>query len=327
MASGEGRVGRGVSRLLLVWDVIRLGRPLFLVGGFVFHGLGIAVALYQGATVDIGVLILGQVIITSTQLMTHYSNDYFDLAADRANLTPTRWSGGSRVLVERQLSPEVALVAAVICGLVALTVTSYLALLVRPAALTSPLLLLSLFLAWEYSGPPLRLHSRGLGAITVALIVPVLTPLIGFYLQTGQVSWLLLGAVFPLACLQAAMIMVIDFPDAAGDRAAGKRTVVVWLGPGAAVRVYLGLLGVAYLSLPLLVAGGLPWPVALAVLMPAPVALWLAIRMGHGAWKEPTAWNSLGFWSVALLMTTAVLETAAFVHITISKPLTGYLIL
>jgi 1,4-dihydroxy-2-naphthoate octaprenyltransferase len=312
---------------LFLWDFMRLGRPLFLVGGFVFHGLGIAVALYQGATVDVTVFVLGQVIITSTQLMTHYSNDYFDLAADRANLTPTRWSGGSRVLVERHLLPEVALAAAIICGLVALAVASYLVLFVQPAPLTIPLLFLSLFLAWEYSGPPLRLHSRGLGAITVALIVPGLTPLLGYYWQTGQVSWLLLLGVFPLVCLQAAMIMVIDFPDAAGDRAAGKRTLVVWLGPGAAARVYLGLLGVAYLSLPLLVAGGLPWPVALAVLMPAPVALWLARRMGDGAWKEPTAWNGLGFWSVALLMTTAVLETAGFLYITISKSLTSYLIL
>ena len=306
-----------MSRLLLLLDVIRLGRPLFLVGGFVFHGLGIAIALYQGATIDITVLIWGQIVITSTQLMTHYSNDYFDLAADKANLTPTRWSGGSRVLVEGHLSPRVALTAAVICGLVALTVTSYLALFIQPAPLTVPLIVLSLFLAWEYSAPPLRLHSMGLGAITVALIVPGLIPLVGFYWQTGQVSGLLLWATFPLICLQAAMIMVIDFPDAAGDREAGKRTLVVRFGPVAAARVYQGLLGVTYLSLPLLVALGVPWVVALAVLIPAPVALWLARRMREGAWKEPAAWNSLGFWAVALLMTTAVLETAGFFWLTI----------
>jgi hypothetical protein len=41
--------------------------------------------------------------------MTHYSNDYFDLAADRANFTPTRWSGGSRVLVQTTLPPRWAL--------------------------------------------------------------------------------------------------------------------------------------------------------------------------------------------------------------------------
>ena len=47
--------------------------------------------------------------MTAAQLMTHYANDYFDLEADRANRTPTRWSGGSRVLPAGVLPPRVAL--------------------------------------------------------------------------------------------------------------------------------------------------------------------------------------------------------------------------
>jgi 1,4-dihydroxy-2-naphthoate octaprenyltransferase len=311
-----------VVKVSLLLEVIRLGRPLFLVGGFVFHGLGIALAGYQGAEIEVSTLVLGQIIITATQLMTHYSNDYFDLAADSANLTPTRWSGGSRVLVEESLPPRAALAAAIICGLVALTVASYLALFVQPAPLTMPLLLLTLFLAWEYSGPPLRLHSRGLGEITVALIVPGLTPLLAFYWQTGQLSWLPVGASLPLACLQAAMIMIIDFPDAAGDKEAGKRTWVVRLGPAAAARVCLALLGLAYVSLPLLAAVGLPWLAVVAMLIPAPAALWLARRLRAGAWGEPAAWNKLGFVAVALLMATAVLETAAFWGLTVMRGVT-----
>ena len=306
-------------------NVLRLGRPLFLAGGFVFHALGIAMALYLGVGVNVATLIWGQIVITATQLMTHYSNDYFDLAADRANLTPTRWSGGSRVLVERSLSPRIALVAAIICGLIALTATSYLGLFLQPAPLTIPLLLLVLFLAWEYSAPPLRLHSRGLGAITVALIVPGLTPLVGFYLQSGYLSWLLLWTSLPLACLQAAMVMIINFPDAAGDKQAGKRTIVVMLGPVSAARVYLGLLGLTYLSLPLLVTFGLPWLVALAIFIPSPMAVWLAKRMIDGAWSQPTAWNSLGLWAVALLMITAVLATGAFLWLTITRSITMWL--
>lgn len=306
------------DKLRLFLQVFRLGRPLFLLGGFVFHGLGIAIALYQGARLDVLALIWGQIIITATQLMTHYSNDYFDLAADSANLTPTHWSGGSRVLVEGNLAPQAALIVAVICGLAALTTATYFTLFVRPVPLTIPLLFVTLFLAWEYSAPPLRLHSRGLGAVTVALIVPGLTPLLGFYWQTGQLSWLLLWASFPLVCLQAAMVMMINFPDAAGDKQAGKRTLVVQLGPAGAARVYLSLLGSTYLLLPLLVGLGLPWPVALAIVIPSPLAIWLAMRMRHEAWNEPLAWDSLGFCSVALLMATAVSETAAFFWLAIS---------
>ena len=32
-----------------ILSFVRLGRPLFLAGGFVMHGLGVAAALYGGA--------------------------------------------------------------------------------------------------------------------------------------------------------------------------------------------------------------------------------------------------------------------------------------
>src|SRR5687768_6611578 len=70
---------------------VRLGRPQFLVGGFLLYGLGAAAArAAAGAgsgSFDVAAYALGQGAVTSIQLMTHYANDYFDLAADRANST------------------------------------------------------------------------------------------------------------------------------------------------------------------------------------------------------------------------------------------------
>lgn len=304
--------GMPVNRLRDVIYFVRLGRPLFLAGGFVFNALGISIALYQGYPFSWSAAILGQVAITSIQLMTHYANDYFDLAADQANTTATRWSGGSRILAEDLLPAQAGLYAALVFGAIALLMTALLGLFVQPAPLTIPLFLLSIALAWEYSAPPLRLHSRGLGELTVAILVPVLTPLVGHYLQAGSLSTLPFLASWPLACLQAAMILVINFPDAAGDRQASKHTLVLRLGPSRAVRLYLGLLATAYLSLPLLAGLGLPTPAALALALPLPLALWQGRRMWRGEWSKPAAWNSLGFWSIGLLMGSAMLETAAF---------------
>lgn len=291
---------------------LRLARPLFLVGGFVFYGLGISIALYQGVVLHWSSLLLGQLAVTAIQLMTHFSNDYFDLAADRNNVTSTRWSGGSRVLAEGLLSPRTALSAAIVSAGAALVAIASLALIVQPAGPSVILLLLALFLAWGYSAPPLRLHSRGLGEATVALIVPVLTPLVGYTLQTGQPSLLPLLASFPPACLQAAMILIINFPDAAGDHDVGKRTLVIRLGRERASRLYPALVALAYLSLPFLVWAGLPLLVAVAVLLASPLAVWLAWRMDRGAWRNPPEWNSLAFWSIGLLMATAVFELTAW---------------
>ncbi|MDB4979874.1 MAG: 1,4-dihydroxy-2-naphthoate polyprenyltransferase, partial [Myxococcales bacterium] len=89
-----------ISVLARVRAFVKLGRPLFLGGGFVMYGLGAALAKYAGARLDWHRYAWGQLAVTAIQLMTHYANDYFDLVADRANRTPTAWSGGSRVLAD-----------------------------------------------------------------------------------------------------------------------------------------------------------------------------------------------------------------------------------
>ncbi|MFQ5613028.1 MAG: prenyltransferase [Anaerolineae bacterium] len=291
---------------------IRLGRPHFLVGGFLLHGLGVAMALYEGAQLKLPALLWGQVAITAIQWMTQYSNEYFDLAVDRANRTPTRWSGGSRVLAEGLLPPVVALVTATILAAVALTAALVLALVLKSGGLALPLLVLALLLAWGYSAPPLRLHSRGLGELTTAVLVTGMTPLVGYYLQANRLALLPFLAVLPLCCLQFAMLLMIEFPDAAGDAAGGKRTLVVRMGGARAASLYLAALLAAYGSLPLLVALGLPLPAAIAIGLGAPVAMWQGRRMLRQAWTDPAAWNGLALGSIGLLIGTIALELLAF---------------
>ncbi len=291
---------------------IRLGRPHFLAGGFLLHGLGVVIALYTGAPLNLPALLWGQVAITTTQLMTHYSNEFFDLPADQANPTPTRWAGGSRVLPDGSLPPQVALATAVVLSMLAMGAVTVLALVIQPGALTAVLLILAMAMAWEYSAPPLRLHSRGLGELTVAFVVAGLTPLVGFYLQSGRLALLPLLAVIPLGCLQFAQMLSVEFPDTAGDASAGKCTLVVRLGGAGAARLFGMALLAAYAMLPLLSRLGLPATVAAAAGLTAPLAVWQGWRVLRGAWAEPAQWDSLAFWTIALLMGTAVAELLAF---------------
>jgi 1,4-dihydroxy-2-naphthoate octaprenyltransferase len=294
-----------------LWALIQLGRPLFLAGGFLMHWLGVAMALYTGAPLNLPALLWGQVAITATQWMVHYSNEYFDLAVDQSNRTPTRWAGGSRVLTAGWLSARVALTTALILGALALGAALILAMAVRPGPLTLPLLMLALLWGWCYSAPPMRLEARGLGELSVALLVPGLTPLAGFYLQAGRIEPLPLLAVLPLCCLQVATQVALEFPDASGDAAAGKRTLVVQLGGQGAARLHNLALFTAYALLPFLVLAGLPPLIAGAACLSAPVAVWQAWRVGRGVWADPVQWSGLGFWGIGLVMGTAAAETLA----------------
>lgn len=277
------------------------------------HALGLAMALYAGSILNLRAILWGQIAITATQLMTHYANDYFDLRADDANYTPTNWSGGSRMLVQGRLHPRTALFSALIFAGLAFTAILVLSLVIRPGIGTFLLLFTALALAWFYSAPPLRLHSLGLGELTTAIVVTLLTPLTGYSLQTGRIDLLPLLAIMPLCCFQFAMLLAIEFPDAEGDRQVGKRTLVVRLGAVNAVRLYSSVLLLAYALLPLFVLSGLPVGVALSIAGLSPLTGLLLWRVARGDWHAPTRWNSFGFYTIVLLMTSAMAELGAFI--------------
>src|SRR5512140_3022927 len=88
---------------------VTLTRPLFLAGAAILYLLGVFFARSQGITIDVGRVLIGQAIITSIQLMTHYSNEYYDLETDRlTGADRTFFSGGSGILPSGILSPQVA---------------------------------------------------------------------------------------------------------------------------------------------------------------------------------------------------------------------------
>ncbi len=305
--------------LARVGAFLKLGRPHFLLGGFLSFALGSALAVAGGAHLVWSRYAWAQATITSAQWMTHYSNDYFDLEADRANSTPTRWSGGSRVLVAGLVSPRVALFAAIVLGACAVISAGVLAGLKNSPICALPLALLIIALSWFYSAPPLRLLSRGLGEATTALVVTVLTPLFGYYVQAGSLQLVLFLACLPLALLQFNMLLTIELPDAAGDTANGKRTLVVRHGATWAAYCSVTLLVAIYCSLPILFWLGLPQYVVVFAAVPAPLALWQIIRLARGAYREPKKWEALTLSSVALLVSTTFAELLGAVLAIVTK--------
>jgi 1,4-dihydroxy-2-naphthoate polyprenyltransferase len=285
-----------------VWKIVvafvKLGRPLFLVGGFVNYGLGVAVARLSGHAIDVRRYALGQAAVIAFQLMTHYANDYFDLEADRANTTPTRWSGGSRVLPDGKLPRVAALIAALVLASIGVALI---------AVLRDEIFVLVAMgaLAWAYSAPPLRLCASGLGELDTAVVVTGLVPWLGFALQAPDLrgATVLLAAIAPAVLLQFSMLLAIEFPDAAGDAATGKRTLVVRLGAPAAAKLYAACTAAAYLWLPFAWRLGVP---AIAVVLAAfvfPIGVWRIARIADH--RDRAAHERMTFFAVAQVVAVA----------------------
>ena len=290
--------------------LIRLGRPLFLGGGFILFGLGAAIAHLAGHRIDVPHYVLGQAVVTAFQLMTHYANDYFDFAADRANTTPTQWSGGSRVLANDELPRGVALAAALVLAALGSLLAAHLYVRTEDPRVLGILIAIAV-LAWEYSAPPLRLCAAGLGELDTAIVVTLLVPLLGFVLQAPDLAGarLLALALVPLMLLQFAMLIAIEFPDAAGDAATNKRTLVVRLGAPAAAKVWIAVTVAAFTWLPIAYLLGLPGRIALLAALPAPFAAWRISRVADH--RDPSAFERLTFGAVALLVATSACELVA----------------
>lgn len=293
---------------------VRLGRVKFLGGGFVLYALGGFAAALAGHPIDARRYALGQACVTAFQLMTHYANDYYDYDADRANATPTPWSGGSRVLANAELPRHVALVAALGfaalgIGLGAITACSAGSGRAGIAAVLAAIAAL----AWTYSAPPLRLCATGLGELDTAVVVTALVPLLGFQLQAPDLAGvgLLALAGLPPFLLQLAMLIAIEFPDAAGDAATGKRTLVVRLGAARAARLYAAITAAAFAWLPLAYALGLPGWIALGGAIPAPLAIWRIARVAEH--RDPAAFERLTGAAVVLLVATSLGELIAVI--------------
>jgi len=275
-------------KLRTVWAFVQLTRPMFLFGGVMLHLLGIAIAASQGIAIDPGRAVLGQILVTSIQLMAHYSNEYFDFEVDRLIGDKRTWfSGGSGVLPAGQLDRSVARQAALVCAAIAI-----MAIIV--AAIQTPIILIigtiSFLGAWFYSSPPLSLMGSGWGELTTSILTGLFVPLTGYVMQAGRVDLgvLLIGA--PLALIYMAMIIAFQFPDHTADASVGKRTLTVRWGLRRVAVLHNVLIIGGFASMFITIAANQWWTVARFVWLAVPLALWQIVGV---MWRSRSGWAHL----------------------------------
>jgi 1,4-dihydroxy-2-naphthoate octaprenyltransferase len=255
--------------------------------------LGIVIAARQGSF-DLVSALLTIVGASFVHLGLNVSNDVFDTlsGADDANVTPTQFSGGSRViqygLVSLRQMAALSTGFYVLAGLVGLALLA-----TRGSTALLVIGVVGIIVSLGYTAPPLKFVYRGLGEIAVALgFGPFM--LVGAYVvQTaGALSWEPFAASVPVALLVALILYVNEIPDRRGDAYAGKRTLPVRFSRRAVIAGYNAAAGAAYVALAAaVVVGLLPVP-ALLMLLTIP----LALQVSRGL--EPNYDNPYGLMAV-----------------------------
>ncbi len=260
-------------RLSLVWTALLATRLPFLTATVVPVLVGIAVAGRQGYF-DIWLAVLTLIGAAAVHIGLNVANDVFDAmsGADEANVNPTQFSGGSRVI-------QRGLVTLKRMGLISLSAYGVGAaiglhlVLTRESVELLVIGVLGVLISVFYTAPPLRLVHHGLGEIAVAIGFGPLMVLGAYVVQADKLSAEPFVASVPIAILIALVLYVNEIPDRRSDAAVGKRTLPARLSREAVTMGFLLAACAAFATVFVAaVFGVLPRP-ALISLLGLPIAL------------------------------------------------------
>jgi 1,4-dihydroxy-2-naphthoate octaprenyltransferase len=202
---------------------------LNLLGGVLLYALGVGIARYLGAAIDWGIVLIGQVWVTTFQLGSRFLAAYF--------LLPTIPRDPSRVPLntdsnERDNGLRRDLLLWVAFASFAAT-TSLTILLRQIPGIHLPVLVVmgvAFTLAILYAVPPFRLATGGYGDLIQAITMANLVPALGYILQTGELHQLVILSTFPLTTLYLAMSLALQLPRYMTDMRQERDTMLVRLG-------------------------------------------------------------------------------------------------
>ncbi len=249
-------------------------RPQFLLLSPVLGFYGTSVAFAENGF-HLGHALLATLGVLLAHVSVNTLNDYFDFKSGidtRTERTP--FSGGSGVLPAGKMSAAQVLWLGLGALLLAAPIGVYFALV--KGWLLVPLLVVAAICVLLYTPLLLKLPfpewSAGVGL--------GLLPILGFYFaQTGGYSRSALVAAVPAGILVHNLLFINELPDVEADRAGGRRTTPIMIGPRRSAVLYTVLTGLVYAWIVAFVLAGMMPIWALLALLTLP----FAFRAARGA--------------------------------------------
>lgn len=271
------------------------------------YAVGAFTAAAYGTGYNRGLFWLGYLFLFLLEAATVFINEKEDFDTDVANKNYGPFSGGSRVLVNEELTVA-QLKNGIRFTLIGTLITGAASIFLSAGNLpaTSSVLAMLAVLALGYTLPPLKLSYRTLGEVTVGITHSIGVLLAGYVLQGGPLSlsapWLV-GLPLFLSILPA--IILSGIPDHSADKAAGKLSVAVRFGKDnaaviAMICVLLSLITVLVIYFMNPAPGAYNWTLAGAVVHGG--VLLLKIRAYLQTENRSETINGLMVWALTYLL-------------------------
>jgi len=202
------------------------------------------------------------------------ANDYYDHKTTDDDINPnfTPFSGGSRMIQNKMLSPGAVLSAALISWGLALAAGIYL-LSVTPGYWVLILAVAGFLGGFFYTATKFAFSYNRLGEISILISFGILPVMGAYYVQTGFFSWSSVITSIPIGFLITAILYINQYPDYEADKAVGKNHLVVTFGRKKAMAGYYFLIFGSYSVVILAVVLSYLTPYALLSLATLPIAI------------------------------------------------------
>ncbi len=225
--------------------------------------VGTALAAHDGR-LDFGAAGLCLLFALLIQIGTNFANDYYDFVqgADTAARV-----GPRRAVAAGLVRPEVMRSAMIV--VFAIAFAAGLGLIAWGGPWLIVIGIASIVCGVAYTGGPWPLGYNGLGDVFVFIFFGLVAVGATYFVQAGRLTADALLAAVPVGLLAANILVVNNYRDVETDTVAGKRTLVVRFGRGAARAQFVGSLVVA-LAMPLIfwTRGFSAWCLLPLLLMP-----------------------------------------------------------
>jgi 1,4-dihydroxy-2-naphthoate polyprenyltransferase len=170
---------------------------------------------------------------------TNLVNDYFDHKSnlDEINKDYTPFSGGSRVIQDKELSPKAMFIAGILMFILAGGIGLYLNAITKGNTILY-IGIAGFFIGYFYTAKPLKLGYTMLGEFITFLAYGPLIVYGAYYIIAQEHAWIPVLASIPNGLLVGLILYINEFPDHDADKQVGKKTIVVALGKAKAVKLY-----------------------------------------------------------------------------------------
>ena len=259
---------------ILSW--VRAIRPFTLIGSVLPVTLGAFFAM-RVTSLQAGYFILSLLAIVLLQAGTNLLNDYDDYNS-KVDTIDSHLSSG--VIVHKLLKPEEVRLGGIISLALGILIGFFI--VMHRGIFILIIGVIGALGAFFYTGKPLALKYKGLGAPLVFLLFGPFMAIGSYYVQAQRVTISSILVSVPIGLLTTAILHANDIRDICLDQRAGIKTVSIIVGESFSHKIYYGLLLGAYASVILMVIFGTISYFSLACLITIPSAIKCMSKLRKG---------------------------------------------